>query len=391
MTARLTQNPSINLMTDSSFDVLIAGGGVIGLTTGILLAEGGLRVAIFDQSLMGTESSWAGAGILSPPQCGPEANELDQLRSHSVRGLASFSAELDHLTGINNGFSICGGLVIPDANENHEKWPTEWKKNGIAFIKPDYPHAFLTKYGLSTFNSEVYWLPEKGQIRNPWHMRALLARLNQLGVSLFEKTEVLDWGLCSNGQIRSFITAAGEFHSSWFILCAGSWSGDLARKLGVNVPVTPVKGQIILYQGQVGLLPGIIEQGKRYLVPRSDGRILCGSTEEYSGFDKTCNPESVSQLHEWAATIAPILKNCPIEQKWTGLRPGSRDNAPYLCFIPNQKQAILASGHFRSGLQLSWGSADLISREILQKKKPINLKAFSLDRPCGALMGMFKN
>ena len=120
-------------MSKAVFDVLVAGGGIIGLTTGLQLAQSGHSVAIFDRGNFGQEASWAGAGILAPPQTSPDAGPLDRLRAISIRGLASFSAELLELTGLDNGYQVCGGLEIPLDGETAHPWCDTWTEHGIRY------------------------------------------------------------------------------------------------------------------------------------------------------------------------------------------------------------------------------------------------------------------
>ncbi|MFM8932285.1 MAG: NAD(P)/FAD-dependent oxidoreductase [Gemmataceae bacterium] len=382
-------------MSEAVFDVLIAGGGVIGLTTGLQMAESGFSVAIFDQGNFGEESSWAGAGIVAPPQCSQDAGPLDRLRSLSIRGLATFSVELQELTGIDNGYQVCGGLEIPFKRESTSVWCETWAHQGIRF-EPWCRSDCITRFpGLDcsfTPDGDCFWLPEKAQIRNPWHIRALLERLKALPVALHPNEPIEEW-CTTSGQSGSLSAKSGlgTYHFRNAVLCTGAWTQTISQKFGIQLPIAPVKGQIILYQGRPGLIPGILEQGKLYLVPRKDGLILCGSTEEYSGFNKNCNPDSVHHLNDWATRLVPALKDCPIVKTWCGLRPGSPDGAPFLGPLPHFPQLMVAAGHFRSGLQLSWGTAHVITGMLKETISPLDWDAFLPSRPRGLLTSIFQN
>jgi glycine oxidase len=380
-------------MGKARFDVLIAGGGVIGLTIGLQLAEAGQSVGIFDQGNFGGESSWAGAGILSPPQCAPDSGPLDQLRCLSIQGLADFSLQLKEQTGIDNEYHVCGGLILPVEGETSNHWHNGWGKQGIRYEVRTFSNLHCPLVFPEILqNQSLYWLPDKAQIRNPVHLQALLRRLKDLPVFLHAEEKIEDWEKCS-AHPRSFSakTSKGSYLFNKAILCAGAWSRQLAKPLGLDLPVNPVKGQILLYKGVPGMLPGIIEQGKLYLVPRKDGRILCGSTEEHSGFDKTENQTSIELLHRWATSLVPGLKESAIEKTWCGLRPGSPDGAPFIGPLTENPHFIVATGHFRSGLQLSWGTAKIVKHMVLGLEPPINWKAFLPARPQGSLTSMFEN
>ena len=382
-------------MRQTVFDVLIAGGGVIGLTTAVHLAESGYSVAVFDRGNFGQEASWAGAGILAPPQCSGDAGPLDRFRSISIRGLAEFSLELMERTGIDNGYHVCGGLEMPCDWQIISKVCEIWDHHGIRYESLSESECRLRFPILENNfspNLNYFWLPEKAQIRNPWHIQALQDRIKNLRVTLRANEQIEEW--CRPSQpFTSFSAKSGQgtYHFQHAVLCAGAWTRSIAHELGIQLPIHPVKGQIVLYQAKAGLLPGIIEQGKRYLVPRKDGLVLCGSTEENSGFDKSCNPESVRHLRDWATRMVPTLKNCPIVKTWCGLRPGSPDGAPFLGPLPNLPQIMIAAGHFRSGLQLSWGTAHIITGMVNGTISPKDWEAFLPSRPLGPLTSIFQN
>ncbi len=135
----------------------------------------------------------------------------------------------------------------------------------------------------------------------------------------------------------------------------------------------------------------IVEHGKRYLVPRDDGRILVGSTEEYAGFDASTTSESIAELREEACLLCPILKDLPIEKSWAGLRPGSIDTRPYLGPAPGFSNLLVASGHQRAGLQLSPGTAEVIADVVLGREPRLDLNAYRVDRPAGAVPDAFRS
>jgi glycine oxidase len=121
--------------------------------------------------------------------------------------------------------------------------------------------------------------------------------------------------------------------------------------------------------------------GSQYLVPRQDGRVLVGSTEEDVGFDKQTTAEAGEKLRELAAHTVPVLREAPVENHWAGLRPGSADGRPYLGRVPGMQNLFVAAGHFRSGLQLSIMSG-LLMRDVLLGRPPsMDLAPFSPDRP----------
>ena len=166
-------------------DVLVLGGGIIGLTTAYFSAKAGLRVEVVDRQQLGREASWAGAGIL-PPFNNPAGatTPIDALRASSVAGFAAFSAELQASTGVDNGYRVCGGIEVihPEAAYALPRWDAE----GIAYERIDGNELKRLEPQIAdhTPRGEVFFLPGFAQVRNPWHMRALIAACELEGVTL---------------------------------------------------------------------------------------------------------------------------------------------------------------------------------------------------------------
>lgn len=157
-------------------DVLIIGGGVIGLTTAYFLAREGARVEVLDKSDFGQEASWAGAGILPPSHPSHARTPFDQLRAHSNVLFPGLSAELRERTGIDNGLLRCGGLEF--LGRQDEAAEQEWRGDGIIFELIDDGELRRLEPALASGLGQAYHLPELAQLRNPRHAKALLAGRN---------------------------------------------------------------------------------------------------------------------------------------------------------------------------------------------------------------------
>ena len=335
-------------------DVLVVGGGVIGLTSAYLLAKSGLTVEVVDKGEMGREASWAGAGILPPWGNGEYATPLDRLRAYSVSRFEALSIQLRAETTCENEYHVCGGIeYLPHADADQ---PDLWRREGIPFeqIDDDCPPGTVG-----------YRLPF-AQVRNPRHLLAL-----------FEACDgrVVEFRRDANPALMR--PAAGQS----LVLAGGAWSADLARQLGFDLPVRPVRGQMVLLNPGRRVVREILIVGKRYLVPRRDGRVLVGSTEEpEAGFDKTTTPEAVDELVAFAQSLVPELANTPIEASWAGLRPGTPDGLPYIGRVPGFDNVIVAAGHFRAGIQTSIGTAECVRALVLGEPPPVPLEAFAVGR-----------
>src|SRR5262249_45579767 len=155
-------------------------------------------------------------------------------------------------------------------------------------------------------------------------------------------------------------TRSGTTHAGRFLLCAGAWSDELLAPLGWRPGIRPVRGQIaLLNTGRDGPLP-LLLAGKRYLVPRGDGLVLVGSTEEDAGFDVRPTAGGVAGLLALATALVPSLAGAALERSWAGLRPGSPDGLPYMGRVPGVENVFVGAGHFRAGLQLSPASGRVL-------------------------------
>jgi glycine oxidase len=176
------------------------------------------------------------------------------------------------------------------------------------------------------------------------------------------------------------------------LIANGAWAAELLCPLGYILPVAPVRGQIVLFNPGRPVISRVLMVGKRYLVPRSDGRILVGSTEEpEAGFVKANTPEGVNGLIEFACGLVPALRDAPVETTWAGLRPGSPDGLPFIGPVPGYDNLFAAVGHGRAGVQLSIGTAHMVADLILGRPNP-DAAAFRLDRrPDGAARPAFRS
>jgi glycine oxidase len=169
-----------------------------------------------------------------------------------------------------------------------------------------------------------------------------------------------------------------------YIAAAGAWTSSLLRRANVSPEIQPLRGQIVLLERLPRPFQHVLNIGPRYLVPRGDGRVLCGSTEEVAGFDKRNTAEGVAGLLELARTLVPELAEATLERSWAGLRPRTPDGLPHLGPLPGVGNLWIAAGHFRAGLQLSPGTAAALAPLVLGQASPISLEGFEVDRTFGS-------
>ena len=360
--------------------MLILGGGVIGLSCAYALAAAGLRVEVVERGDFGREASWAGAGIVPPGNFSCAVTPIDKLRAYGATHFPDLSRRLLEETGIDNEFTVCGGVeFLTPADE--EVYPTLWRREGLAAERLDVsPRGIVTPPGMSAWH-----LPGFAQVRNPRHVRALLAACGRRGDALSPNVGFDRWQFRDGVTTGVTLTDGTVRTARHTVVAAGAWAGDILAPLGQSRRVYPVRGQIVLFRSRPGLVLHVLLCGKRYLVPRRDGRVLAGSTEEpEAGFTKGNTPEGVAELTAFARELVPGLRECEVEATWSGLRPGSADGIPTIAPVPGHPNVIAAVGHFRAGIQLSLGTAALVEALVTGGVPPVDPAGFGFDRAADA-------
>jgi glycine oxidase len=361
-------------------DVLIVGGGVIGLTTAYFLAtRAAAKVAVLDRGELGQEASWAGAGIIPPGRPESAESPVDWLRAVSGSMIGDLSKELCDAVGIDNGYRVSGGVELP-AGEPIDT--AVWTREGIEWTEVTGDDLRQVEPALTPPVGPAYFLPHMAQIRNPRHLQALVAAAAARGVELRPGCPVLEFER-EGGRISAVHTAEGRRVHDQYLVCAGAWTETLLAPLGCRIHTRPIRGQIALLRTPKPVLRRIVLAGKRYLVPRDDGRVLVGSTEEDAGFDASTTASGIGELLRFATDLAPVLGQAVVERCWAGLRPGNEDGLPTLGKVPGFDNLWVAAGHFRAGLQLSAVTALIVSDALAGRPPRINLDPFRPGRVPG--------
>ena len=305
---------------------------------------------------------------MPPGYPGGPNDPLTPLTAESCALWPRLSAELLEATGIDNEFHSCGGLELSlgtreDLLEYRDRWTvigarTQW-------LEPDEVRELEPQV---SGREAAFLLPDLCQVRNPRHLRALLRACELAGVEITPDCPVTGW-TSHHGRLDAALTPLGEISAGQFVVTAGAWSSQLLAHAGVTMEIVPVRGQIVLLAPSSVQLTCVIERDKRYIVPRRDGRILIGSTEELTGFEKGNTDAGIAGLLEFAAAICPALQSARMEKCWSGLRPCTVRGRPFIGPVPSCENLLVATGHYRAGLHLSPVTAEiLVSR--MQGKTP---------------------
>ncbi len=373
--------------TTQTSDVLIIGGGVIGLSAAYQLAKEGLRVIVLERGLCGQESSWAGAGVL---QCGSwhRKDPLVKLLRDSIQRYPAFTSELFERTRIDPQLIRCGSFELLLEDQQYRMAASEVRAaeelreiyggTVLELLSPD--QAREQEPNLTPDLLGVKSCPITCQVRNPLLMQALRAACLLERVQIVENCQV--HGMIRDGQrVTGVRSPSGDFSAQHVVLSAGAWSSLIDADVGQLAHVYPVRGQIVLLEMRERPFTHIVERGKCYMVPRLDGRIVVGATEEHeSGYEKRNTAEGVNTLLTLAQRLVPALARATIARTWSGFRPGTPDRGPYIGRVPGMDGLIAATGHFRSGLILAPITAQIVADLIVRGQTPYDLSRFAPGR-----------
>lgn len=364
--------------------IAVIGGGVIGGLTACYLKQRGATVTLLERGNMGRESSWAGAGILCPihPWLYPDA--FTELINASLDLYPAFQQNIETITGISIQ-RIESGLLIPcfeSDKVDHWQAAIDWSQRfGWELEQLGTAETLRREPTLSPDITKALHWPGVGQLRNPRLLQAVQKWMAMLGVEMVENAEVT--GITRSGDAVSGVTTADgrSFEADQVLLAGGSWSGELAEQMGFELPVAPVKGQIVLLRGEPGAMTAIVKHDDAYFVPRVDGRVLVGASMEFVGFEPGTTEEVVNNLLGSMRRIAPGLSGFEVEQEWMGFRPGSPDGMPYLGPVESIPGLWVASGHYRNGVALAPITAEVMSAWMMGETPSMDLSTFAVDRP----------
>lgn len=361
-------------------DIIVIGGGLIGMMTARELQQAGAEVLLLERGQLGGESTWAGGGILSPLYPWRYADAVSALAKYSQQIYQQFAEELRAETGIDPEY-INSGLLILDQEESDQAlvWAKHWR---VQLQKlQSIPEVQQCEPSLSNQFDAALWMPEICQMRNPRLVKSLRTSLDLKKINYIEHAEVRQL-LIRKQRIEGVKTSDLEYRADKVIVAGGAWSARIIGD-GIQPPqIEPVKGQMIIFKAKPGVLGRIVLSNGRYLIPRKDGRILAGSTLEFTQFNKQTSAEARDELMTAALSMVPALSDYSIEHHWAGLRPGSPEGIPYICEHPNVNGLYINSGHYRNGVILGAASCRLMADIVLQRSPVIDPShyAFSAKR-----------
>ncbi|AEY88863.1 glycine oxidase ThiO [Streptomyces olivaceoviridis] len=385
-------------MSSRTSDVLVIGGGIIGLVTAWRAAQRGLATAVVDPEPGGGAAQVAAGMLAAVTELHYGEETLLALNLESARRYPAFAAELSELTGHDLGYRRCGTLAVAldaDDRAHLRELHALQQRSGLA-------SEWLS--GRECRRLEPMLAPGvRGGLRvdgdhqiDPRRLAAaLVAACERAGV-VFHRAwaERLD---VVRDRAAGVTTADGTaLRADRVVLAAGSLSGRLAGVPDELLPpVRPVKGQVLRLTVPRRYAPflsrtvrAVVRGGQVYLVPRENGELVVGATSEELGWDTTVTAGGVYELLRDAHELVPGITELPLTETRAGLRPGSPDNAPLLG-PSGLAGLLLATGHYRNGVLLTPVTGDvlahaLVTGELPQEARPFTPRRFGTARGQGA-------
>ncbi|HYW38695.1 MAG TPA: glycine oxidase ThiO, partial [Terriglobales bacterium] len=311
-----------------SWDAIVVGAGIIGLSLAIELNKQGLRVLVVEKGEPGREASWAAGGMLADFLAETPLG-LRELATASARMYPEFVRELEDESGLKIDLRSVGTLVLRDSHLDALQDQSLQSSHRLPASLEELEPAFRVPDGTAPRFTALF---VKERCVDPRHLTAAaIAAARHRGVDFSSGDHVLGVEV-AGGKASGVRTNNTQFAAGMVVNCAGAWAGQIGPH---EFPTRPVKGQMLcVAMPEKELVRHVVRTvawtPDVYLIPRSDGRMLIGATAEEAGFDKQTVPETIQKLRQAALDLVPKLADARILEAWAGLRPGTPDGLPIL-------------------------------------------------------------
>jgi len=339
-------------------DVVVVGAGAIGMLSAWYLRAQGFTVTVLDQQQPFAGSSWAGGGILSPVPPWHYPAAVDALVRASLQLYPDLIDRLQALSGVTLDYAVTGLLFTGPFDAGAEPWRQQ-HADAVAC-------GSLQDWQPGCDGREAWLLKNVAQLRNPRLGKALLAACKAVDVSVLPGHAVMDIIPATARRLEVHCGNGSTHTADHVVFAAGAWTDIVLQRCGLQTcGIRPLRGQMLLLQGRPGELRHIVSGNGKYLIPRPDGLILCGSTVEDVGFDAGTTMAAREEIMTDCVALYPPAADMPLLQQWSGLRPGIADDIPVIAAHPQLPGVWINSGHYRNGLGMAPASAQRLTELVV--------------------------
>jgi len=346
------------------------------------LAQSGAKVTVLEQHQVGGAASAAAAGMLAPLAEAEAPGPFVDLGVDSLARYPDFVAELQEATGLDVELSAHGLLHLAPTETEAEAlrqrlaWQQEY---GLTRRWLDRAELRALEPAVAPDLLGAVDSPAERHVQAPRLVQALAQAAARQGVSLVEGCPAT--GVETEGdRVLGVRTPSGTWSCGQLVLATGAWTGLVSEWFGRELPIGPVRGQVVAVAARPLPFRRIFYTPHGYLVPKADGRIIVGATEDHVGFDTRVSARGVQTLLSALPRLAPPLTEATFVTAWAGLRPASADGLPVLGPWPGWANVAVAAGHYRHGILLAPITADLVAHYLLTGRKEARLDPFGAER-----------
>jgi glycine oxidase len=352
-------------MTARTSDVLIIGGGIVGCACAYELAKRGARVTLLEYGKTGMQATNAAAGLLAPLGESGAPTAILRAGMRALREYPALVAELRERCGFD--VELRDGILKVAFDEDESAallHRFSWQRElGLTLNWLDGAMCRELEPRLSERVVAGVFSPQEAWVSNQLLALAMERAARSYGAVIHERTPVARIRR-RGGRVVGVAAGGAIYEAPAIVLAAGARSGQIAARMGIVLPVFPVRGQMVALGGMSAPIRHAVWGREGYLVPRANGLVFAGATVEHAGFRRRTTKAGVRAMRRMAATLVPQLAAATMPFEWAGLRPGTPDGMPFIGPIADTN-VVAATGHYRNGILLGPLTGKLVAAGIL--------------------------
>ena len=347
--------------------VVVVGGGVIGCSTAFALARRGAEVVVVERGSAGSGASSAAAGMLAPLSESEEPGPFLEIGLEALSGVEDWVRAVEEAAGTRVDLVRSGVLKLArnDDQAAELRVRLDWQRahdRSVRYLSQPELYQLLPQLGPGFAGALNY--PPEAQVDARRYADALRLAVETAGGRLMEGVAA-SRVMSGDGAVTAVETSADRLAADAVVIATGS-EPELLRQAGIDLPLSPVKGEMLRLRPQARLPPQIVFAPGGYLTPKADGTVLVGATQFPGRHDLEVEAGSMAQLLEFAFMVYPTLRRARFVEAWAGLRPGLPDRLPAIGLTPHLKGLWVAVGHHRNGILLSGWTGERLAAAILE-------------------------